>query len=259
MQRTSRETMDLPVFQQSVAALGWAVTDPVVDTPTIAELRDCVALLARTGRGGARNLLDHPRIAALAAAPTLRQFAVAVLGDPCFAVRALFFDKTPDANWKVVWHQDSRSPRSSALRWPTTDLGPRRAVSRTYSRRSTSSSACSPFACISIRAPQTTAPFALSMARIDSVGSRRKQSTEFARSSPNPFALPPRAPCSPFVPCFYTLQVRPRVRGIDVSFTSNTLRKRSRLRSPGIGRLRDSAMCYRETHDEASDLHYVVR
>jgi len=29
-----------------------------------------------------------------------------VLGEPCFAVRALFFDKTSHANWKVVWHQD---------------------------------------------------------------------------------------------------------------------------------------------------------
>lgn len=114
--------MDLPVFQQSVAALGWAVTDPVVDTPTIAELRDCVALLARTGRGGARNLLDHPRIAALAAAPTLRQFAVAVLGDPCFAVRALFFDKTPDANWKVVWHQDLTVPTQQRVE--VADYGP---------------------------------------------------------------------------------------------------------------------------------------
>ena len=30
----------------------------------------------------------------------------AVLGPHCFAVRAILFDKTPTANWKVVWHQD---------------------------------------------------------------------------------------------------------------------------------------------------------
>lgn len=28
------------------------------------------------------------------------------MGPACFAVRALLFDKTPEANWKVVWHQD---------------------------------------------------------------------------------------------------------------------------------------------------------
>jgi ectoine hydroxylase-related dioxygenase (phytanoyl-CoA dioxygenase family) len=98
--------MDLLSFRHSIAAAGWAVTDPVFDSATVAELRDCVAPFAQGSRGGARNLLDDPRIAALAATPALRRFACAVLGDSCFAVRALFFDKTPDVNWKVIWHQD---------------------------------------------------------------------------------------------------------------------------------------------------------
>jgi hypothetical protein len=93
----------------------------VIDAPTVADLRECVALLAQSGRGGARNLLDEPLVATLAASQALRQFATAILGDSCFAVRALFFDKTPEANWKVVWHQDltreqfSRAPRTGAL------------------------------------------------------------------------------------------------------------------------------------------------
>jgi len=93
-------------FQQSIAAAGWAVTEPTVDSAEIARLRECVAAHARSGRGGARNLLDDPHVATLAASPALRHFAEAVLGAGCFAVRALFFDKTPDANWKVIWHQD---------------------------------------------------------------------------------------------------------------------------------------------------------
>src|SRR4029078_10573667 len=97
---------ELLAFQQAVALRGWAVTDTVVESATIAELRDCVAPLVQPGRGGVRNLLDEPRIASLATSPTLRRFAGGVLGDACFAVRALFFDKTADANWKVVWHQD---------------------------------------------------------------------------------------------------------------------------------------------------------
>jgi ectoine hydroxylase-related dioxygenase (phytanoyl-CoA dioxygenase family) len=94
------------LFQQAIATRGWAVTDPVADSTTVTALRERVASFAQAGRGGARNLLDDPAIRALAAGPTLRRFASAVLGDSCFAVRALFFDKTPDANWKVVWHQD---------------------------------------------------------------------------------------------------------------------------------------------------------
>jgi ectoine hydroxylase-related dioxygenase (phytanoyl-CoA dioxygenase family) len=106
MHQTSGKTMERLLFQQAITAAGWAVTEPVVDPDTIAELRACVGTLANAGRGGARNLLDDVHIARLAAAPTLRRFACAVLGEPCFAVRALLFDKTPEANWKVVWHQD---------------------------------------------------------------------------------------------------------------------------------------------------------
>jgi len=98
--------MDLLSFQQAIATVGWAVTGPILDVAAIAHLRDRLAPLTHTGRGGGRNLLDDPHIAALAAAPALRQFAAVVLGNSCFTVRALFFDKTPDANWKVVWHQD---------------------------------------------------------------------------------------------------------------------------------------------------------
>ncbi len=106
MQHASPATTELPSFQQAIATNGWAVTAPMFDAATIAGLRDDIAPLVQAGRGGARNLLDEPRVAALAAAPPLRQLAVAILGTGCFAVRALFFDKTPDANWKVIWHQD---------------------------------------------------------------------------------------------------------------------------------------------------------
>ena len=98
--------MELLAFKESIATRGWAVSDPVVDSAGIDELRERVAPFAQSGRGGARNLLDDPGIAALAAGRTLRRFASAVLGESCFAVRALLFDKTPEANWKVIWHQD---------------------------------------------------------------------------------------------------------------------------------------------------------
>jgi ectoine hydroxylase-related dioxygenase (phytanoyl-CoA dioxygenase family) len=106
MQRISHAGMELLSFQQSIATTGWAITDPLIDPGAVAELRDRVATHANAGRGGARNLLDDPAIRALAALPALRALAEAVLGPGCFAVRALFFDKTPGANWKVVWHQD---------------------------------------------------------------------------------------------------------------------------------------------------------
>ncbi|WP_375755288.1 phytanoyl-CoA dioxygenase family protein [Corallococcus exercitus] len=58
-------------------------------------------------RGGVRNLLENvPAVHELARSAPVREAAGSVLGPHCFAVRGLLFDKTPDANWKVIWHQD---------------------------------------------------------------------------------------------------------------------------------------------------------
>jgi hypothetical protein len=54
-----------------------------------------------------RNLFDvAPGVRALATSAPVRTVAEAALGPHCFAVRGILFDKTPDANWKVIWHQD---------------------------------------------------------------------------------------------------------------------------------------------------------
>jgi len=58
------------------------------------------------GNGGLRNLLDTPPIATLAASTAVRGLIEPVLGRGAFPVRAILFDKTPVANWKVSWHQD---------------------------------------------------------------------------------------------------------------------------------------------------------
>lgn len=58
-------------------------------------------------RGGVRNLLENvPAVRELARSKPVREAAESVLGPHCFAVRGLLFDKTPAANWKVIWHQD---------------------------------------------------------------------------------------------------------------------------------------------------------
>ena len=53
-----------------------------------------------------RNLLGIPSVRELTASEAVRQLVVAVLGKDCFAVRGILFNKTPESNWKVVWHQD---------------------------------------------------------------------------------------------------------------------------------------------------------
>jgi hypothetical protein len=56
--------------------------------------------------GGIRNLLDIPAIAELASSPKVKAGIKDRLGKLAFPVRAIFFDKTQDANWQVQWHQD---------------------------------------------------------------------------------------------------------------------------------------------------------
>ncbi|HTR42922.1 MAG TPA: phytanoyl-CoA dioxygenase family protein [Pseudomonadales bacterium] len=57
--------------------------------------------------GGLRNLLRiQPKINELANSAGFKSILQSRLNKPVFPVRALFFDKTPDANWSVAWHQD---------------------------------------------------------------------------------------------------------------------------------------------------------
>ena len=65
--------------------------------------------LVRT-RAGLRHGLKHPEIAALAQDPRLLHVASKLLNDRALPFRATVFDKSPTANWRVVWHQDTALP-----------------------------------------------------------------------------------------------------------------------------------------------------
>jgi hypothetical protein len=54
-----------------------------------------------------RNLLEEcPEIRKFSSSPAVRRLVEPVLGAECFPVRGILFDKVPEANWKVPWHQD---------------------------------------------------------------------------------------------------------------------------------------------------------
>ena len=56
---------------------------------------------------GMRDLLRSvPAIRALAGSRLILDQVDAIIGPGSFAVRGLWFDKTPEANWGVPWHQD---------------------------------------------------------------------------------------------------------------------------------------------------------
>ena len=94
---------------------GYFIRDDVVSGDDVERLRLAVAAIpngeeVRRKRSvyGVRNLLEIcPAVRDLATDPRVRQFVTPILGDHAFAVRAVFFDKVPDANWSLFWHQDN--------------------------------------------------------------------------------------------------------------------------------------------------------
>jgi ectoine hydroxylase-related dioxygenase (phytanoyl-CoA dioxygenase family) len=64
----------------------------------------------RRSKAGVRHALRHPSVGALAREPRLLKLAQEVLGAEARAFRATLFDKSPQANWLVVWHQDTALP-----------------------------------------------------------------------------------------------------------------------------------------------------
>ncbi|HEY6373070.1 MAG TPA: phytanoyl-CoA dioxygenase family protein [Candidatus Sulfotelmatobacter sp.] len=74
----------------------------------------------RRSRAGIRHALSLSPVAALAREPQMIELAREVLGPEAFPFRAAFFDKSPTANWLVVWHQDTALPlreRIDRLGW----------------------------------------------------------------------------------------------------------------------------------------------
>jgi hypothetical protein len=71
-----------------------------------AERRVLLIALGEPQGAGSRGLLAIPEIRAWALSAGVLQRVAAHLGPRARPVRAIFFDKSPAANWLVPWHQD---------------------------------------------------------------------------------------------------------------------------------------------------------
>ena len=75
------------------------------------QLEEAIGLVetlpARRGRVGVRRLTDRvPNLLHWMERSGLFRVAQGVLGESARLRRSVFFDKTPEANWKAPWHQD---------------------------------------------------------------------------------------------------------------------------------------------------------
>ncbi len=93
---------------------GFAVIPNVLTHAEVDALQHAIARvtepLVASKRGtphALRNLLEaSPEVRALAETATVRGLVEPILGKDYFPVRGIPFDKIPDANWKVPFHQD---------------------------------------------------------------------------------------------------------------------------------------------------------
>ena len=98
---------------------GFAVVPRVLDAD---EQRELLATLGPASGAGRRGLLALPAVAELARSPRLLGVVRPHLPSEPFPVRAIYFDKSPETNWLVPWHQDlSLALRASA---EVTGFGP---------------------------------------------------------------------------------------------------------------------------------------
>ncbi len=90
-------------MDHKIDAHGFAADPRVLVPAEQSELRSVLGPLPVAGR---RGLLAVPLVARLSRSPRLLGLARPHLPSEPFPVRALYFNKSPEANWLVPWHQD---------------------------------------------------------------------------------------------------------------------------------------------------------
>lgn len=92
---------------------GYAIFRAAIELKVIQDLKNAVETLRgeHDFSGGLRRLVQlSPAIAEFAATEPLQEILRTIGLTDAFLVRSILFDKTPSANWKVAWHQDTKIP-----------------------------------------------------------------------------------------------------------------------------------------------------
>jgi ectoine hydroxylase-related dioxygenase (phytanoyl-CoA dioxygenase family) len=90
---------------------GFAIVSDVLSADeTTALTSKLTGLEAHRSRAGFRHLMTHPVVRELVHDSRLHILAQQVLGVEAFAFRVTLFDKSPDSNWLITWHQDTALP-----------------------------------------------------------------------------------------------------------------------------------------------------
>jgi len=102
---------ELSQLQRAIVDDGFAIVPGVVEESEVASLLSELPDPANQhGRAGIRHMLTHPAVWPLANDPRLLMLARNIMGESAFPFRATYFDKSPESNWLIAWHQDTALP-----------------------------------------------------------------------------------------------------------------------------------------------------
>jgi hypothetical protein len=106
-------------MSNNATAQGFAIVEAVLAGTEVAELARILETsdLDRS-RAGARHLMNHPAVSAVAADPRMLAIAAQFLRETAIPYKATLFDKSPARNWLVAWHQDTALPLSERREIP---------------------------------------------------------------------------------------------------------------------------------------------
>jgi ectoine hydroxylase-related dioxygenase (phytanoyl-CoA dioxygenase family) len=98
-------------WRSSVEEYGFAIIPNVLNARELIPLSVAMAdLVSRQTRAGIRHVLSHPAVKVIAQDQRLLGIAQSALGNSAFPFRATLFDKSPESNWLITWHQDTALP-----------------------------------------------------------------------------------------------------------------------------------------------------
>jgi hypothetical protein len=106
--------IDVDALRGQVERDGFAICEGILSSEEAEQLLADLELIdapgslrRRSGVFAVRNLLDiSSGVRKLANSEAMRGLVEPVLGPDFLPVRGILFDKIPEANWKVPWHQD---------------------------------------------------------------------------------------------------------------------------------------------------------
>jgi len=90
-------------FGKLVAEEGFAIVSSILEK---SECEELINLFGAVNGPGRRGILGLPQIARLACSKRLLDVVQPYLPAQPRPVRGIYFDKNPEANWLVAWHQD---------------------------------------------------------------------------------------------------------------------------------------------------------